>query len=228
MADNNGTMRRRFIYDSLLKLSGRSRLIKVTPLEMQPGWPPEKYLIDYFCRSFVGIDANGEPIIGEHHRMKIYLDRDYPRTEPHMLFLTPIWHPNIGSEEPRRICTDKALTWWAGKGVDDLIIRVGEMIQYKHYHAKNEPPFPQDLTVAAWVLNHAEPRGLVGPNFPLDDRPLLESYRIRRSEVTQSVTRIRLGQPSNQSGSGEVRFTCPGCGLQSSINSNNALGVEDK
>lgn len=218
MAGKSNTDRRRLVYDSLLKLNERSRLIDITPLEVQPGWPPDKYLIDYYCRSITGINPEGEPLFGEHHQMKIYLDRDYPRTEPNMMFLTPIWHPNISSEEPRRICTDKATTWWAGKAVDELVLQVAELIQYKHYHAKNEPPFPQDMTVAAWVINHAERRGLLGPNHPVDQRPLLVEHRIRQNDEPQRMSRIRLGNPFSSGPVVPHEFRCPGCGLKTNLN----------
>ena len=213
MASRNNTDRRRFIYDSLMKLSERSPLIQITPLEVKPGWPPDKYQIDYRCRSITGIEVDGQPIFGENHRMKIYLDRDYPRTEPHMTFVTPIWHPNISSEEPRQVCTDKAKTWWVGKEIADLVIQVGEMLQYKHYHALNEPPFPQDSTVAAWVLNYAEPQGLLGPKKPVDRRSLLKSHRIRQNNEQKMESRIKLGVPVQNSAENDY-FVCPGCGLQ--------------
>ena len=59
-----------------------------------------------------------------------------------------------------RICTNaKAL----GKTftIDQLALRIGEMIQYKNYHAAHTYPFPEDEEVAKWVREFAEPQDIV-------------------------------------------------------------------
>jgi hypothetical protein len=42
-------------------------------------------------------------------------------------------------------------------GVD----RVASYLRYETYHARQEPPYPEDLKVAAWVVCQGEPRGWI-------------------------------------------------------------------
>jgi hypothetical protein len=230
MMDNGRTNLLRIQYDKLIKLSERSELIRVEPVDVAPGWPPEKYNVSFSCTGIAGIRQDGAPIFSTDHRMSIYLDHDYPRTEPKMLFMTPIWHPNISSEEPRQICTDRSKTWWAGKDLDQLALTLGEMVCYQLYHAKWEPPFPQDKRVAEWVLEYAEPCGIVGPGKSLESRPFQKPHRIVHAAAAPASTRkIKLGAPSTGLGDANPdraareranEFICSACGARNHININ--------
>ena len=178
MLDQAKLNRLRIQQTKLQRLAEQSDLIQVAPLEVVEGWPAEKYLVTYLCRSIVGIEANQQPIFGERHELELYLTNDYPNAEPHLKFRTPIWHPNISSQEPRKVCTNQVESWWVGKDLDELVLVIGELLQYKSYHAKWEPPFPQDRDVAEWVLKYAEPNHIVGKEIPVDVRELLKGWRI--------------------------------------------------
>jgi ubiquitin-protein ligase len=193
----------------LLHLAERSDCIRITP---------ERYFVNYLLRSITGINAQGEPQYGDAHQMELYLTADYPNAEPSLKFLTPIWHPNISSQAPRSVCTDAVNSWWAAKDLDELVVYVGELVQYRHYHAKWEAPFPKDRNVAEWVLNYAEPRGIVGAGHPTDERSLRKPLRIYQGKpviaeplkpvktpklrihlgagTTASPRRITLGKPN--------------------------------
>ena len=73
-----------------------------------------------------------------------------------------LWHPNIkwDGKFKGRICGN---TKEYGKGYDlvQLVYRIGEILQYKNYHAENTPPFPEDSMVAKWVKEYAEPNKIV-------------------------------------------------------------------
>jgi ubiquitin-protein ligase len=132
-------------------------VIKTTDLDI-----PVVYHIHYKLWSIVGIDENLYPIYGDHHIAEMSLDRPYPLEPCKVYMKTDVWHPNIkwDGKLKGRVCSnvDKlgisfdlyALVWW-----------VAEILQYKNYHAKNEPPYPEDINVAEWVLNFAEPRDIV-------------------------------------------------------------------
>ena len=164
-----------------MNLAARSSFIKIRPVEVQPGWPPEKYIITYTCRGIASVDANDEPQLSEHHQVSMYMGSEYPLKEPYLRWLTPIWHPNIAHEEPHHVCTNNVQNWFAAKPLAELVLAMGEMVQYKHYHAKWIPPYPLDRAAADWVLEVAEPQGIVGPHKPLDDRPLLAAQRMRKT-----------------------------------------------
>ncbi len=143
---------------------------------------PIEYEIIYLINSFIGVgppeevewEVDGEkitksvrrPIIGEKHHMRIILPNNFPSADgnPQLTFTTNIWHPNIRSAEQTykgRVCqTEKEL------GVKTTlvarILRVGQYLQYQLYHALEDVyPYPEDLKVAAWVREEAEPMGWI-------------------------------------------------------------------
>jgi ubiquitin-protein ligase len=200
MAHNARYARLAIEYTKLMNLAARSNFIEVHPVEVQPGWPPEKYIITYRCRGIASVDAHGSPLASEFHQVSIYMGSDYPLKEPYLRWLTPIWHPNIDHLEPHHVCTNNVQNWFAAKPLAELVLAMGEMVQYKHYHAKWVSPFPLDRAAAEWVLQIAEPKGIVSPIKPFDDRPLLRAQRMRnkgnaKPTSTESESkRIRLGR----------------------------------
>lgn len=219
MPDDDPHVRRLILeQERLINLAGRSDFIQIQPIEIVAGMPAEKYLITFTCMGIEGLDHSREPISSNFHQVSMYISREFPRKEPYLKWLTPIWHPNIEHREPHHVCTNEPQNFFATKGMDDFVLILGEMVQYRRYHALWKEPWPLDKEAATWVVEYAEPRGIVGPNKPFDDRPLLREYKIRvggpktnssGSEKPSSSNkrgRITLGQ--KQSGplaSGPVR-----------------------
>jgi ubiquitin-protein ligase len=202
MAHNARYARLAIEYTKLINLAARSSFIQVQPVEVQQGWPPEKYVITYTCRGIASIDKNRAPRVSEFHQVSMYMGSDYPLKEPYLKWLTPIWHPNIDHLEPHHVCTNNVQNWFAAKPLAELVLAMGEMVQYKQYHAKWVSPFPLDRAAADWVLEVAEPQGIVSPNKPFDDRPLLKAQRMRNQhepavliDPQSSQRKIRLGKP---------------------------------
>lgn len=160
-------------YASLIQLERRSRFIKIKPVDQSPGMPPHKYIVTYTCRGIAGVTEEKHPIISEKHEVEIYLDHNFPTSEPSLTWRTPIWHPNIEHFPPYTVCTDNIKSWYPMRSLDMLVIALGEMIQYKKYHAKPEAPYPIDQEVATWVLDYAEKKGIVSEGRPFDKRALI-------------------------------------------------------
>ena len=187
-------------FTDLMNLADRSNFIKIDPIDRRLGWPPERYLVTYTCKGIAGIDDQGAPMISEFHQLDLYLSHDFPIREPDLKWLTPIWHPNIEHEEPHHVCTNNVQNWYPGKRLADLVIAVGEMVQYKRYHALWQFPWPLDREAAKWVLTYAEPRGLVGPKKPIDSRELLRAYRMRTgTEVLMPIPEPENVEPITKS-----------------------------
>src|SRR5262249_28677049 len=146
----------------------RSPFIKIEAVDAQPGWPPEQYLITFTCKGIARIHDDGSPVASSHHQVSLYMTREYPGQEPQLQWLTEIWHPNIEPNPPRHVCTNTVQTYYPQKPMDEFVIALAEMVQYKRYHAKWEAPFPLDATVARWVREVAEPNGWLGPMKPFD------------------------------------------------------------
>jgi len=141
---------------------------------------PVGYLVDYHIRSICGVtevDRLGEkgvenrPLYADRFRMVIELPDAFPCVDgaPVFRFLTedeqgkPLphpWHPNIRffGSMAGRVCLNRTDTY------DDLVWgvkRVASYLTYERYHAVAEPPYPEDLQVAAWVIRQAEPNGWI-------------------------------------------------------------------
>jgi len=140
-------------YQRIQNLVDRSDLIHIVSTE---GSPPEKYLIRYTCRGVERLGNGNRPEYRDVHEVAIYLHAEYPLKQPQLKWKTPIFHPNI--HVTGAVCIG---AWWPAKFLDDLILSMGEMVQYKNF----DPRDPMNSRAAAWALRN---KGL----FPVDKRPL--------------------------------------------------------
>ena len=138
---------------------------------------PVRYRVDYRIRSICGVEnlehfgeagAVNPPLFADGFRLEIELPAQYPCVDgaPVFRFLTRDetgraiphpWHPNIRwfGDMAGRVClnmndTYTDLAW----GVD----RIAGYLRYDLYHAVQEPPYPEDQQVAAWVIRQGEPK----------------------------------------------------------------------
>ena len=167
-------------WSKIQELVRRSSKISVKVLkETRKSRLPEKIEVTYNIKSIVGIDNSKKPIYDYQHIAQITLPKKYPSVEfpPIPFMISDTWHPNIKSSNPQKghICVNsKAL---AGHlGLDDLILRIGEILQYKNYLAEDIEPYPEDLKVAEWVREYAEPNGIVDfkNGIVVDDSDLMD------------------------------------------------------
>lgn len=133
---------------------------------------PNGYLVEYDIHSICGIDSDKKPLFADRFLLRLDIPSEYPSVDaqPSFCFLTsdPVsgvdiphpWHPNIRyfGDMAGRVCLNAADTYtelaWG-------ILRIGEYLRYERYHALNEPPFPEDQQVAAWVVRIGEPNDYI-------------------------------------------------------------------
>ena len=222
-------------YEKLINLEKRSEFIQIQPLEVVTGMPPEKYVVTFSCLGIASIKEDKSPQFAEFHQVLINLSRDFPNQEPYLKWMTPIWHPNIEHKEPNHVCTNNVQNWFPSKSLDDLVVTLGEMVQYRHYHAQWTQPWPLDKEAADWVVKYAEPQGLIGRNKPLDSRQLLRPLKSRLRPKPVTTGRLKLGvkeavevefQPSNGAntprrgiglGVRSKEMTCVRCGKKQTV-----------
>ncbi len=140
-------------YKSIRNLVDRSDLIHIVKTE---GNPPERYLIRYTCEGVDKVSPSGRPVLRQTHEVSIYLHAEYPLKQPQLKWRTPIFHPNI--HVTGAVCIG---AWWAAKGLDELLLTMGEMIQYKNF----DPKDPMNSRAASWALRNKR-------LFPIDNRDL--------------------------------------------------------
>lgn len=135
------------------ELVDRSDFIEILATD---GDPVERYLIRFTCRGVEKLNAHGQPQIRDNHEVRVYLHAEYPLKQPQLKWMTPIFHPNI--HVTGAVCIG---AWWPAKTLDELLLSLGEMIQYKNL----DPGDPMNSKAAAWANRNKQ-------LFPIDDRPL--------------------------------------------------------
>jgi hypothetical protein len=95
------------------------------------------------------------------HEVLIHLVAAYPRSAPHLKWLTPIFHPNIATTGA--VCLGGFGTHWSpGIQIDRLCEMLWDMCRWKNFDVQS----PYNREAAQWAA--AQARHL----FPVDPRPL--------------------------------------------------------
>lgn len=128
-------------YEEIKKNFAGHKNIIVTPIG---GEPPEKYHVTYFVNGIYLLPDGRIETLGRHE-VEITLHADYPRYKPICKILTPIWHPNFRDGQ---ICIGDI--WGAGESLSDIIINIGDMIQYKSWNAYS----PLSADAAKWAMEN--------------------------------------------------------------------------
>jgi ubiquitin-protein ligase len=211
----NPRRRRLNLEEELLReLCEQTELISYEPINQVPGFPPEEYLIHYHVKSIVGIDDDKSPIYGDKHTLKIVCPSTFPLIDiPSLTMMTNAWHPNIsfGGQSNGHVCTNKE-EFDNTATIDQFVIFVGKMLQWKKYHATWVHPYPQDSTVAEWVKEFAEPNGIVDKKkgIVIDKRPLLEpskewlESRVQKRKIIVEIKRKTIIEPKKSTPKIEV------------------------
>lgn len=128
-------------YEQVKKdFTGHKNII-VTPIGDEP---PEKYHVTYFVNGIYLLPDGRIETLGRHE-VEITLHADYPRYKPICKILTPIWHPNFRDGQ---ICIGDI--WGAGESLSDIIINIGDMIQYKSWNSYS----PLSADAAQWAMEN--------------------------------------------------------------------------
>jgi len=129
---------------------------------------PVVYDIVFHIKSIVGVtepDEQGlqKPLFGEKHILRIRLPNNFPAFDggcPEFRFITPVWHPNVRyfGDFKGRVCLNLND---CGTSVPliEHVATVAAYLHYSAYQARDEYPYPEDQTVAEWVLAQAESQG---------------------------------------------------------------------
>ncbi len=128
-------------YEDIKKnFSGHKNII-VEPIGPEPA---EKYKVTYYIN---GIYLKEDDIVENlnKHVVMITLHSEYPRYKPICTIETPIWHPNF---KDGQICIGDI--WGAGESLSDIIVNIGDMIQYKSWNSFS----PLSATAAKWAIEN--------------------------------------------------------------------------
>jgi len=128
--------------------------IRVQPVGAEPA---EHYTIEYWVRGVTIAPGSTQPEYADYHRVGVTLPNDYPRVKPLFVTQTPVFHPNFGSRLGDEICI--ADYWAPSQTLSDIVIKVGEMLQYRDYNLKS----PLNAQAARWADENSN-------RFPVGDK----------------------------------------------------------
>lgn len=128
-------------FEQIKKDFSGHKYIHVSPVG---GEPPEKYKITYFVNGIYLLPDGVIQNLGRHE-VEIVLHAEYPRYKPICTINTPIWHPNFRDGQ---ICIGDI--WGAGESLSDIIINIGDMIQYKSWNSFS----PLCADAAKWAIEN--------------------------------------------------------------------------
>ena len=138
------------------------------------GDPPTHYQVTYLLTGLMwDASAGAAKQIGEHV-VDISLPAGYPKQAPRCTIRTAMWHPNIGDY----VCIGDY--WSAGVTLADIIVHIGDMIQYRSYNLGS----PVNNAAAAWAQRNTR-------SFPVGVR----SVRPRESEQDAPAPVVDVALP---------------------------------
>ena len=136
---------------------------------------PVIYDITFNIKSITGVekaDSMGleRPVFGDKHILRISIPNNYPANDggfPEFKFITDVWHPNVRyfGDFKGRVCLNLN-DCGTSVYLTEHIATIAGYLRYTEYHARDEHPFPEDQTVAKWVLEQAEPLGWLNTAKP--------------------------------------------------------------
>lgn len=102
--------------------------------------PPERYAVIYSVPG-LELSSTGHLSTMRQHVVQIFLPGAYPREKPYCTTERPVFHPNFGNH----ICI--ADYWSPGQSLVDVIVQIGDMLQYKLYNTSS----PLNAIAARWA-----------------------------------------------------------------------------
>lgn len=136
------------------------------------GDPPTTYHLMLSCPGLAEADGGGLTV-RNLHRCDIYLHLDYPRRPPVVVWLTPVFHPNLlGPERNGGVCIGG---WSAAESLADLCRRLLALVSYRSLNA--EDGLNRDASI--WAREHEVVAGV--PLERLAELPVQRHATIGRS-----------------------------------------------
>jgi ubiquitin-protein ligase len=98
----------------------------------------------------VTLDAQGQPTITTRHEISLQLPASYPREKPAASTAAMVFHPNFAGYAGGEICIGDF--WSPVQSLADIVVTIGEMIQYQNYNTKS----PLNAVAARWAAENKE------------------------------------------------------------------------
>lgn len=107
--------------------------------------PPQKYRVIYRMPSLRLNQAN-TPVVSQVTVVDFELPSAYPKEKPRAVAMESVFHPNFADY----VCI--ADFWSPAQSLADIIIEVGEMLQWQKYNVLS----PLNAVAADWAVKHRQ------------------------------------------------------------------------
>lgn len=182
-------------YKGILEAFSQHPYIQFQILE---GDPPVRYLLTYRVNGLRWDKRLQRPVETDFHQAEIYLHRDYPRFKPRCTMKTELFHPNFGDW----ICVGDY--WAAGEKLTDIVIQIGQMIQYQKYNPKS----PVNVTAARWAVENASllPIGKVDLYLPEPEANRSDHLFTNDNTITVDLEEDKTGESADTGDDMEIEL----------------------
>ena len=136
--------------------------------------PAERYRVVYKVPS-LRLNPSNQPIVMNVTVVDFMLPANYPKEKPHAVALEPVFHPNFGEY----VCI--ADFWSPAQKLADIILDVGEMLQWQKYNIKS----PLNAVAADWAVKHKD-------ELPVGDKNL----NLGTQSVSVTIKATQTGETS--------------------------------
>lgn len=129
-------------FDAVIAAFAGHRYVAVSPVGASP---PDRYHVVYNVPGLVADERNQLHVVSQHV-VEIQLGAGYPRDKPYCTAGGRVFHPNFGAH----ICV--ADYWSPSQSIVDLIVQIGDMLQYKTYNTRS----PLNALAARWAVENID------------------------------------------------------------------------
>jgi ubiquitin-protein ligase len=129
-------------FDAVLSAFSGHRHVTVNPMGASP---PDRYRVVYNVPGLI-VDGFNKLHVVSQHVVDIQLGAAYPRDKPYCTSAGPVFHPNFGAH----VCV--ADYWSPSQSIVDLIVQIGDMLQYKMYNTRS----PLNAIAARWAVENID------------------------------------------------------------------------
>jgi len=154
------------------------------------GDPPTRYVVTYAVKGVIR-RPDGEVEVQDRFEVEFILPDEYPRSAPIVTTRQPIWHPNFWTN--RKVCVD-AEHFAAGQGMAELVIRVGEMIQYQQMNLAD----PANIEAAQWAKKNPDRLPIDPTVLQCGARPQVDAELDDGAAVVELGGISRLGEDEDE------------------------------
>ena len=175
MSDNSRDER---LWGELESLRSLKRQSSIFDFQYE-GEPPDNFTVTFAGKGISSVDSDSdEAVFSEKHEIQIQMAYLYPKREPDLKWVSPIYHPNVANSGVVDL-EDSGLEWNEGLSIEIICERLWDVIRLAHLDTEKS----SQLGAKDWFKNK------LNLKLPIDARPLRDRSVATQSNVVQYTRR---------------------------------------